>query len=635
MGAGKGRRCLILLLPLLTILLFALASCTGARHHRPVQSAALPRFDPGYTQWLERQSILGSVPELTAQVSGSGRLWQNNSSSRRLYVLLEAAPNWLMFAPVESSDGGHALRRLTSPETIRSLAESGCQGLFLTQRDERGDIWLDGKALSAGQNGITALKVDERIGTEKDLVALADQLDAASMQLGGEILPAATGLGPDFMLQARGDSRFQGLYAMMAVPQDLWPLLPPSQAEWDCRPLPADAVTALAAKGILPERLARQTLPWASEGGWAATGEILGTDGQRHRKAYYYSRTPLRPVLLWQDPSGQAKRVFSAAVIRHTGLQRQSLAALRFEPLLALDAAPESHVAKPGPERDRMSLEPGLTALSETCLEVHRYGGWTMQADIVPPAFVPAILSAADFCRDSITQAASAYAALTGDAGPLARMLEFSLAKSIPQDRLVRGLHDQEGIDLHPLLTLPDGQELVQRARAASRLGGDAYALPETAIASKAAVTASLAIGLPGLCFIRAQDFSVPSAPSAPPKSDVLIPAPVATLLKARARLGLAQGQIRRIVHTPSSGAIGVLTALPSGGCWFLAVNFSEKRCELSLPLQKDMSPDGMKDIATGKGISPDSTKNGGQVTFVLAPLESRHILISPTQRKG
>ena len=106
-------------------------------------------------------------------------------------------------------------------------------------------------------------------------------------------------------------------------------------------------------------------------------------------------------------------------------------------------------------------------------------------------------------------------------------------------------------------------------------------------------------------------------------------------LLKARARQGLAQGRIRHIVHSPSSGAIGVLTALPSGGYWFLAVNFSEKRCELSLPLPKDISSDGMKDIATGKGISPSSTKNDGQVTIVLDPLESRHVLFSPTQRKG
>ncbi|MCR5562919.1 MAG: hypothetical protein K6F46_06040 [Desulfovibrio sp.] len=597
--------------------------------------SGLPRFDPGYTQWLERQSLLGSVHTLTSQVSGSGRIWQNNSSSRRLSVLLEAAPNWLMIDPAEESHNGHALLRLANPETIRSLAESGCQGLFLTNRDERGDIWIDGKTLSFGQNGITALKIDERIGTEKDLAILTDQLDAASVQLGGEILPAATGLGPDFMLQARGDSRFQGLYAMVAVPQDLWPQLPPSKAEWDCRPLPAAAVAALAAKGLLPEKLSRQTLPWASEGGWAATGEILGTDGQRHRKAYYYSRSPIRPVLLWQDPSGLAKRVFSAAVIRHTGLQRQTLAGLRFEPLFALDAAPESSPEKSGAENDRMRLEPGLTALSETCLEVHRYGGWTMQVDIVPPSFVPVILSATDFCRDSITQAASAYAALTGDAGPLARMLEFSITKNIPHCRLVRGLHDQEGIDLHPLLTLSDGQTLLQRARSASGLGTEAFALSETAISGKTALMASIAIGLPGLCFLRAEDFSDTRAPSAKTHSDGLFPAPVADLLKARARQGLAQGRIRNVVHSPSSGAVGVLTALPAGGYWFLAVNFSEKRCELSLPLPKDISSDGMKDIATGKEISPSSARNDAQVTFVLGPLESRHVFFSPTQRKG
>lgn len=59
------------------------------------------------------------------------------------------------------------------------------------------------------------------------------------------------------------------------------------------------------------------------------------------RWVYRYSGNALRPVLLWQDPSGQARRIFSAAVIQHTGLQQQTLAGIRLEPLMGLDAMTE------------------------------------------------------------------------------------------------------------------------------------------------------------------------------------------------------------------------------------------------------------------------------------------------------
>ena len=56
----------------------------------PPAANGLPRADPGYLQWLERQSMLGQAPELAAQVSGTERLWHNSSTARRVPVLLRA-----------------------------------------------------------------------------------------------------------------------------------------------------------------------------------------------------------------------------------------------------------------------------------------------------------------------------------------------------------------------------------------------------------------------------------------------------------------------------------------------------------------------------------------------------------------
>ena len=43
---------------------------------------SLLRADPGYIQWLERQSMLGNADDLAAEVSGSERLWGNSGFAR-------------------------------------------------------------------------------------------------------------------------------------------------------------------------------------------------------------------------------------------------------------------------------------------------------------------------------------------------------------------------------------------------------------------------------------------------------------------------------------------------------------------------------------------------------------------------
>ena len=55
---------------------------------------SLLRADPGYIQWLERQSMLGNADDLAAEVSGSERLWGNSGSNDRLPLLLDDPQNF-------------------------------------------------------------------------------------------------------------------------------------------------------------------------------------------------------------------------------------------------------------------------------------------------------------------------------------------------------------------------------------------------------------------------------------------------------------------------------------------------------------------------------------------------------------
>lgn len=553
-----------------------------ARHTAPeAAGGVLLRADPGYLQWLERQSMLGVTPQFTAQVSGTELIWRNSATARRVPLLLGAAPNWLDINPYSVSAGQPVFQALALPGLPEFLDQAGLSGLFIGPGGERGDIWNKHKQPTPGGGNVTSLYFDPTLGNEADFETLAQRLDQFQIQLGGELPPAATGLGPDFILQARHASRFDGLYAMIALPQKDWNVLPKVPDAWECLPLRPQAVAQLIERGLLPRALARDSLEWATPGGWAATGEVRGADGQNRRWVYRYSGDALRPVLLWQDPSGQARRIFSAAIIRHTGLQQQTLAGLRLEALMGLDVPALGDDAQPHATAGHWAhLTPGLEALDELGREIHRYGGWAMQDDVLPPSLTPAVLATSvDFTRDTVTSPAAAYALLSGDAAPLAALLRASLAAGVDHSRLARGRRDWQAMDWRPLLDLPQGRELMRKARqlagdgtengsgaaedasapgawriwtspctqatlAARALGLDtAQAVrPEHAVAMREACLLLLGwrAGLPGLAFVSPQDLTgalnLPQSPAGLPASMGSVP-----LWRERAGTGLSQ----------------------------------------------------------------------------------------------
>ena len=667
------------------------------REQQSGSAAVLPRADPGYLQWLERQSMLGSTQELTGQVSGTDLIWRNSASARRVPLLLTAAPNWFDVNPHSLAGGQSALRALTQPGLDTTLAQAGFGGLFLAPSGEKGDIWsthaasAQPDAASETGDNVTSLRLDPTLGTAEDFNRLAEKLDQAHMQMGGELPPAATGLGPDFILQARRASRFDGLYAMMSVPQKDWSILPATAGEWDCLPLRETALAELRKRGIIPDTLRRDSVDWATPGGWAVTGEIRGADGQVRRWVYRYSGNALRPVLLWQDPSGQARRVFSAAVIQHTGLQQQTLAGIRLEPLMGLDAMAEG---QPSGKTDAAALVPGIEALESLAGEVHRYGGWAMQDDILPPSLTRTVLATAvDFSRDSITPAAAGYALLSGDAAPLAALLKASLAAGVDHSRLARGLRDRQYVDWRPLLDLPDGKALVRHAQqlangspqalglaatqaelAARALGLDhtKAARPENAAAMESACMLLLGwrMGLPGLTFLSPQDITgalgLPkgllqgSGKGATEAGSVALwgaagqiggqtltplafgpldtqwnrdtsfARQIARILQSRKAAGLASGRLVQVT-SGAAGCVATLSALPGGGYWLFAANFSDKKQHIVCPLPADAQGPG-RDVLSGQSIS----KAGRAVEIDLEARQARHVLLGePKPHEG
>lgn len=670
----------LMLLPLLMAALLLTACATGRTPGRSAGAAVrpeagLPRADPGYVQWLERQSMLGAAPLLAGQVSGTERIWSNSAQSKNRSLLLSAASNWLEIDPHTTGASGGVLAALGGGLSAL-LPQLGFGGLYVAPTGEKGDIWQEAPRVGTADN-VTALQFDKAVGNDEDFARLQERLEAARIQLGGDLPPAATGLGPDFILQARHAPRFDGLYAMISVPRDLWGSLPSVPGEWDCLALRPEAVSALQARGLLPSTLLRQKLDWAEPGGWAATGEVRGTDGQIRRWVYRFADDPQRPVLLWQDPSGQARRIFSAAIIRHTGLQGQALAGLRLEALFGLDVPPPASEGGAASLSDR--LTPGYGALAAAAREVHRYGGWAVQADALPPSLLaPVLRMGVDFSRDGLTAPAAEYALLSGDAGPLARLLRQALESGLDQTRLARGLHGWQGVDWRLLRDLPDGERLVREAQRLSGLDGEEFRLwttpaslaaralgldagaalrPEDAERLRRAALALLACraGLPGPLFISLQELTgaldvprsvsrdiLPSRgmvplPDGSARGGAVPPAPLAfgplreqmaaqdsflmltaRLLLARQAAGLAQGKLVSVQQ--SGGCLALCSSLPEGGYWLTVINLSGREREFSVQL-----PAGgdLLDIFSGQSLSA-----GRRLSLDLAAHQSRHLVM-------
>lgn len=626
----------------------------------------LPRADPGYLQWLERQSMLGAAPELAAQVSGTERLWHNSSEATRVPVLLRAAPNWLSLDAHSLAASQPVFRALATARLPEKLPALGFEGLYLAPVGERADIWTAESATDAGSGpaglpapGVASFTPDAAWGSAEDFDRLAQKAEEAGVQLGGELPPAATGLGPDFILQARQSPRFGGIYAMISVPREAWGDLPEARGEWDCRPLDPGAVARLAERGLLPRALLRDRLQWAAPSGWAATGEVRGVDGQLRRWVYRHGPDVRQPVLHWQDPTGRARRIFSAASIRQVGLEGQTLTGLRFEALLGLDVSPEGGAGADAPER--AALAPGLEALDEAAREIHRYGGWVLQADALPAALAPLILAGpVDFNRDAVTSRAAAQALLMGDAAPLAATLRAGLEAGTAQSRCARGPLGEGGVGPGAA----GGAEGETPAALALRALGLDARVPASPSEKRALREACLfllgwRIGLPGLAFFSPQELTGALAPAggegvtplwdaaqgspgaAPPLALAFGPlagqeadqssflSAVSRLLLARKASALALGELSA-VSGGRDGWVAALSALPDGGMWLTVGNASPKRRSITVPLPRAVaSARDAAGAADAAGLAPPRLAAGGRsVEVELDGRQCRHVLL-------
>ena len=399
------------------------------------------RADPGQAQWLEKQSMLYNCVELAKVVSGSSISWQVSPVGQGHAELFRHANTWLEVNPTTliTPDRQSAFAMLRNNSLWQALRRNHIRGLYLAPVFASGSTWSGSYYAMEDHDDPVAYQFSEAAGTDKEYFSLLETANANQALLGMHLLPSATGIGPDFFLAARNMRHYPGVYCMVEVPENMWPLLPEANSEWDVQKITPEAAAELGTAGLFAPDFTQETqlgLP----GGWAATGQVRGLDGQMRRFAYRYYELPHRAALNWADPSAAGRRIVSGSIVRGVGELGAALVSVSFLPLCGL--MPHS-----GPVADNLALEPGLSAASDTGQEIRRYGGWSWNRDSLPLPWLKAFSEQKqDFISDALLTTGAGHALITGNASLLRHILDRCQAAGLDFSRLVHSLPGKDGL---------------------------------------------------------------------------------------------------------------------------------------------------------------------------------------------
>ncbi|CAI8856394.1 MULTISPECIES: maltose alpha-D-glucosyltransferase [Pseudomonas] len=411
--------------------------------------------EKNHVDWLVEQSMLHAARQRARLYSGQGRLWQQPYAHTRPRDASALASVWFTAYPasIVTRENGTVLEALGDETLWHALSRIGIQGIH------NGPLKRSG-GLSGTQHTPTidgnfdriSFDIDPQLGTEAQLQALVRMAAAHNAVIIDDVIPSHTGKGADFRLAEMAYEDYPGLYHMVEIREEDWPLLPDVLEGRDAQNLSPQQVDVLRDKHYIVGQLQRVIFfePGVKETDWSATPVVIGVDGKPRRWVYLHYFKEGQPSLNWLDPTFAAQQMIIGDALHAIDVMGAKILRLDANGFLGVErkldgtAWSESHPLS-------------ITGNQLLAGAIRKAGGFSFQELNLTVDDIAAMShGGADLSYDFITRPAYQHALLMGDTEFLRLMLRQMHTLGIDPGSLIHALqnHDELTLELVHFWTL-------------------------------------------------------------------------------------------------------------------------------------------------------------------------------------
>lgn len=432
--------------------MYMLCSCSTQHNsvHTITEESPLLRPNPAYVQYVKNRSLLSQSTALLSTVASS--MYSLTAQQPRSAVLRSMASVWLYINPslYVTDIGTPFFKAIDYGNILDMLTQTGIQGLYISPLFGTSYTWTNESKMQAFNKDAVQFEIASDLGSLQDFGELRTSIGDKQMFFGTSLLPIATGMGADFWLATHSVEQYQGVYALIALPKDIWHAMPMVEAT-KTLPLDSGYVERLRENNIIPQHFIQDSLPYFSNTGWAITSEITDINGESQRYIYRYYQMPQLPLLHVHNPTLNTIRILNASVVQSIGIYGSALVGFSLMPYYGFTNTSDSD--------DTSTLYTPIAQHIERTIQ--QYGAFAFLEDSLPFPLLAHIAkeNSAVFIEDSITSPYAEYALLTHNTELLKAMLSHALALDIPFERLVHTTLSEKGLPRHPIALYTNNQK--------------------------------------------------------------------------------------------------------------------------------------------------------------------------------
>jgi trehalose synthase len=408
-----------------------------------------------HVAWLVEQSMLQTARQRARLYSGQGRLWQQPYAHTRPRDASALASVWFTAYPasIVTRENGTVLEALGDESLWHALSRIGIQGIHNGPLKKSGGLrGTEHTPTIDGNFDRISFDIDPQLGTEAQLQALTRMAAAHNAIIIDDVIPSHTGKGADFRLAEMAYEDYPGLYHMVEIREEDWPLLPEVAQGRDAQNLNPQQVDALRDKHYIVGQLQRVIFfePGVKETDWSATPIVLGVDGKPRRWVYLHYFKEGQPSLNWLDPTFAAQQMIIGDALHAIDVMGAKILRLDANGFLGVErkldgtAWSESHPLS-------------ITGNQLLGGAIRKAGGFSFQELNLTVDDIAAMShGGADLSYDFITRPAYQHALLMGDTEFLRLMLRQMHSLGIDPGSLIHALqnHDELTLELVHFWTL-------------------------------------------------------------------------------------------------------------------------------------------------------------------------------------